>query len=336
MKTCWTALFVFAVGVLASWAEDLFTTTGETYTNVVVLRYDNKGYFIRHDGGDVKIPYQAVLPELREYYKKLASYLTPEQKGVDETEEPLGPDDLATRSGRIYRDVVVKKVDPYAVYISHVGGGAKVYFSDIPDKAMRDKYRKAEAVVPDLPPGTNDLVAIDGYVFRHVEIRQVEPDGLTFRHDGGVTKLRFAALPEDVRKSYGYDPRAAAKYQREKTEEKKRVLEEEAIRRALNKFEPQLQAPGVAEPINVFDVKTFLPQKGEYRIRFAVKNLTDQLLIIRAIPYGPKMKALMGGKKFKIQPRSKGEHLEIVVPLVAPQELRIYCGEFQTNRTLRW
>ena len=328
-------LFALLAGPLASGAEEMLTLTGETYTNVVVLRYDNKGYFIRHDGGDVKIPYKAVLPELREYYKKLASYLTPEQKGLDEQEDPPGPGDLATRSGRIYRDVVVKKVDAYAVYFSHDGGVGKAYFSDIPDKAMREKYRTSTPVAPDLPPGTNDLVTNDGYVFRRVEILRVEPDGLNFRHAGGVTKLHFATLPEAVRKQYGYDPKAAAKYQRELAEEKKRQKEEAAVRRALNKFEPQ-DDPGVAEPIRVLDVKTRRLPNGEYQVDFSVENATDQLLVVRAIPYDAKAKALMGGKRFKLQPRSDGQHLGVAVPLVEPRELRLFCGEFQTNRVLRW
>ncbi len=336
MSVRWTFLFVFALGALAAWAEDMFTTTGETYTNVIILRYDRKGYFIRHAGGDTKIPYRAVLPELRDYYKKKASYLTPGQKGVDETEEPPGPDDLATRTGRIYRDVVVREVDRYAVYISHVGGSAKVYFSDIPDKDVRDKYRNATPVEPERPPGTNDLVAVDGQVFRNVEIRLVEPDSLTFRHDGGVSKLSFPSLSEEIREKYGYDPKAAAKYRRDLADEKKRQEEEEAVRRAMSKFEPQKQAQGVDEPINVFDVEASRSDAGEFRVKFAVKNFTDQLLIIRAIPYGPKSKALMGGKKFKIQPHSKGERLEIAVPLVQPEEFRVYCGEYQTNLALRW
>lgn len=331
---------VFLIGVLAatltSWAEEMTTLTGETYTNVVVLRYDNKGFFIRHDGGDTPIPYKAILPELREYYKKLASHLTPEQKGVDEKEDPPGPNDLAARSGRIYRDVVVKKVDAYAVYFQHDGGSAKVYFSEIPDKAMRDKYRTATPVAPDVPPGTNDLVTNDGYIFRHVEIRSVEPDGLTFHHDGGVTKLMFASLPEEIRKQHGYDPKAAAKYQRDIANEKKRQKEDEAVRRAMNKFEPQNQIHGVAEPISILDVKTVKLSQGEFRVGFAVQNLTDQLLVIRAIPYDAQAKALMGGKKFKIQPGANGEQLEVVVPLVQPREMRVYCGEFQTNCILRW
>ena len=336
MNARWAFLAVLLAGPLASGAEEMLTLTGETYTNVVVLRYDNKGYFIRHDGGDVKIPYKAVLPELREYYKKLASYLTPEQKGLDEKEEPPGPGDLATRSGRIYRDVVVKKVDAYAVYFSHDGGVGKAYFSDIPDPAMREKYRTATPVAPDLPPGTNDLVTNDGYVFRHVEIRLAEPDGLTFRHDGGVTKLQFASLSEAVRKQHGYDPKAAAKFQRDLAEERKRQKEDEAVRRALSKFDAQNQVLGVAEPISVSDVKTHRLPNSEFLVDFTVKNFTDQLLLIRAIPYDAKTKALMGGKKFKIRPRSEGVRLEVTVPLVPPHELRIYCGEFQTNRTLRW
>lgn len=335
MNARWAVVVAFLAGPLASGAEEMFTLTGETYTNVVVLRYDNKGYFIRHDGGDVKIPYKAVRPELREYYKKLASYLTPEQKGLDEQEDPPGPDDLATRSGRIYRDVVVKKVDAYAVYFSHDGGVGKAYFSDIPDKAMREKYRTATPVAPDLPPGTNDLVTNDGYVFRQVEILRVEPDGLNFRHAGGITKLHFATLPEAVRKQYGYDPKAAAKYQRELAEEKKRLKEEEAVRRALNKFEPQ-DDPGVAEPVRILAVETRKLPNGEYQVDFSVENATDRLLVIRAIPYDAKAKALMGGKRFKIQPRSGGQHLGVMVPLVEPHELRLFCGEFQTNRLLRW
>ena len=94
--------------------------------------------------------------------------------------------------------------------------------------------------------------------------------------------------------------------------------------------------PGVAEPIFISEIKTHALPNGEYRVSFAVKNVTDQLLIIRAIPFDAKAKALMGGKRFKIQPRSDVQHLGVVVPLVEPRELRLFCGEFQTNRFLRW
>lgn len=334
MNARWSWLVWLAVWPLTAVAEDMFLRTGETLTNVVVLRYDGKGYFIRHDGGDAKIPYKAVLPELREYYKKQASYLTPEQKGA-EAEDPPGPDDLATRSGRIYRNVVVKQVDDYAVYFQHDGGSARVYFSDIPDKAARDKYRTATPVAPDVPPGTNDLVSSDGQVFRNVEIRRVEPDGLTFRHDGGVTKLRFPALSEELQKKYEYDPKAAAKYQRDLAAEKKRLKDEEAVRRALNKFEPQ-EDPGVAVPFEIVSLKSFKLPNGEYRIIFGVQNLTDKMLAVRGIPYDSGGKALMGGKRFKVPPKARVEDMDVVVPMMAPKELRIYCGSFQTNRLLHW
>jgi hypothetical protein len=297
------------------------------------LRYDGKGYFIRHDGGDVKISYKAVLPELREYYKKQASYLTPEQKGA-EAEEPPGPDDLATRSGRIYRNVVVKQIDDYAVYFQHDGGSARVYFSDIPDKAARDKYRTATPVAPDVPPGTNDLVASDGQVFRNVDIRRVEPDGLTFRHDGGVTKLRFPALSEELQKKYEYDPKAAAKYQRDLAAEKKRLKDEEAVRRALNSSSRRKTRASRCRSKSFRSSPSSCPTRIPHHFRGAEPDGQDAGR--RGIPYDSGGKALMGGKRFKVPPKARVEDMDVVVPMVSPRELRIYCGSFQTNRLLHW
>lgn len=64
------------------------------------------------------------------------------------------------------------------------------------------------------PPGSNDLVAADGQVYRNVQVWKNEPDGLTIRHDGGLVKLEFPLLPEDWQKKYGYDPEGAAAYKR--------------------------------------------------------------------------------------------------------------------------
>ncbi|HRT04361.1 MAG TPA: hypothetical protein P5204_01550 [Kiritimatiellia bacterium] len=330
-KVLWMAI---ALGALAARGEDLTTLQNVTYTNVKVQRHDREGLLVRHDGGETKIPFNAILPELREYYKRMASDLTPAKEAAA-PEPPAGPNDLEVRGGRIYRNVVVRKVESYAVQLDHDGGSVKVYFTDIPDKDARDRVRTA-VPVPVEPPGPDDFVTLDGQIFRRVEVLRTEPDGLTFRHAGGVTKRRFASLPEDVRKRYGYDPEAEKKYLRDQAEAKKRVQEEEATRRALKKFDPQSAPTGVAEPLAVVDVKTRKLPNQEYQVSFTVQNRTDQLLFIRTIPYDAKMKALAGGKKFKIQPQSKGEQLDLVVPLVAPSELRIYCGDFQTNRALRW
>ena len=330
-KVLWMAI---ALGTLAARGEDLTTLQNATYTNVKVLRHDRQGLFIRHDGGEATIPFSAVLPELREYYKRMASDLTP-AKEASAPEPPAGPDDLEVRGGRIYRNVVVRKVESYAVQLDHDGGSVKVYFTDIPDKEARDRVRTATPV-PIEPPGPDDIITVDGQIFRKVEVLQTEPDGLTFRHAGGVTKRRFVSLPEDVRKRYGFDPAAEKKYLRDQAEAKKQAQEDEATRRALKKFDPQSAPTGVAEPLAIVGVKTRKLPNKEFQVSLTVENRTDQLLFIRTIPYDAKMKALAGGKKFKIQPHAKGEQLELVVPLVPPSELRIYCGDFQTNRTLRW
>lgn len=317
-------------------AEDLVTLTGQTYSNIVVQRYDRKGIFIEHAGGSTKVLYREILPEMRGYYKKMAMDSTPEMRKPGEKEDPAGTNDLATLSGPIYRNVVVKRIEEHAIQIAHDGGWAKVYFSEIP-KSEREKYRTA-AVVPDTPPGTNDLVSTDGQVFRDVEILRDEPDGLTFRHAGGVTKLRFPSLPKELREKYGYDYEAARKYQRAVAAEKKRAqekAEEEALRLAQKQKEAQLSASATGAPISISGVKAD-EINGSYRIRFVVRNHTGLTQSIRAIPYDAKKTAVMGGKKFSIPPRSDGEPLEIVVPIVKPRRLTVFCGEYQTNRTLRW
>ena len=57
-----------------------------------------------------------------------------------------------------------------------------------------------------------DFTTTDGRKFRGVTVSRVEPDGVTVVTDSGITKIWFAVLPEDVRKKYRYDPKAAAEY----------------------------------------------------------------------------------------------------------------------------
>ena len=62
------------------------------------------------------------------------------------------------------------------------------------------------------PPGSNDLALADGRIYRNVQVWKVEPDGVTLRHDAGLDKVDFPQLPEAWRRTYGYDPEAAAAY----------------------------------------------------------------------------------------------------------------------------
>ena len=89
-------------------------------------------------------------------------------------------------------------------------------------------------------------------------------------------------------------------------------------------------------PVTVFDLKTDQPGSGQYRIRFAVRNHTPVVQTIRAIPYDDRRRAVMGGRQIRIPANSGGKQVEILVPMTQPKRLTIYCGEFRTNRTLRW
>ena len=79
---------------------------------------------------------------------------------------------------------------------------------------LEQKFQIPARPVSEAPPGSNDVVTTDGRIFRNVQVWKTEPDGLTLRHDAGLTKLEFPLLPEDWQKKYGYDPEQAATYQR--------------------------------------------------------------------------------------------------------------------------
>ena len=141
-KVLWMAI---ALGVLAARGEDLTTLQNVTYTNIKVRRHDPQGILVQHEGGETKIPFADILPELREYYKRMASDLTPAKEAAA-PEPPPEPNDLAVRGGRIYRNIVIRKIETYAVHFDHDGGTAKVYFTDVPDQAARDRVRTATPV----------------------------------------------------------------------------------------------------------------------------------------------------------------------------------------------
>lgn len=57
-----------------------------------------------------------------------------------------------------------------------------------------------------------DLILADGTILTNVFVMRVEPDGLSYMHDRGVTKLYFHELAEVLRQRYNYDPVMAVTY----------------------------------------------------------------------------------------------------------------------------
>ena len=62
------------------------------------------------------------------------------------------------------------------------------------------------------PVRADDLVTLSGTTYRHVVPLHVEPDGVTWRHEGGVVKVDFADCPEPIRRTYQYNTVVAAAY----------------------------------------------------------------------------------------------------------------------------
>ena len=307
---------------LAARAEDMKTLTGQTYSNVVVRSYDRDGYSIRHDGGTNLVPYREISAELRGHYKALSMSPIPASRLSGEKEAPAGPNDLETLAGQIYRNVVLKKVGEDSVLIAHDEGLSTVSFAAIP-LALHEKYRTGTPLDPDPEPGANDLVTAYGQVFRNVEILREEPDGLTFRHDGGVTKVGFPALKEEVRQKYKYDPIAGWQYRRDQAAQK--VLAQQVA-------EPESKGPKLVE---VHDLSTdVLPDKA-FRISFALKNLTDQAHSVAATLRDPNRIALIS-RTMELAPQAGTKLLQIEVPGIRPQSLLIVSGTYRTNIVLNW
>lgn len=89
-----------------------------------------------------------------------------------------------------------------------------------------------------------DLPMADGTVHTNVFITRVEPDGLSFMHGQGVTKLFFHELSEDIQRKYNYDPALAAVYwyYTQQARQEWELRQEEAARAEAEEREARLDA----------------------------------------------------------------------------------------------
>ena len=319
------AILLGCAGLAAPvWAEDLKTLNGETYSNVVVRQFDNTGLYIRYDGGTTQVPFAEISAELRGHYKSLSLEPLPMSKLAGAKEAPAGPNDLVTLAGKIYRNVVVKKVEADSMRIAHDTGMETVSFSAIP-RDLQTKYRNGP-VSPDPTPGANDLVTTYGQVFRSFEVIQDEPDGLTFRHAGGVTKLGFPSLPDELKQKYNYDPQVAWKYSRDKA----------AARLAAQTATPIAGESGGPPTLTVYSIETDALEDNKYWIRFSVKNLTEETLNVQVVPCEGKLAEITRGKGLEIPPHGDVKLQQIVVPEIKPVYLVAHGGGYTTNSLLAW
>jgi hypothetical protein len=60
----------------------------------------------------------------------------------------------------------------------------------------------------------DDFKTIDGKEYKNVKVSRVEPDGVVITFSGGIVKIPFTELPPEIQAKFGYNPQAAADYQK--------------------------------------------------------------------------------------------------------------------------
>ena len=329
MRICCAILCACAGWPFVAGAEDLTTLTGQTYSDIVVQRYDWEGIFIKHGGGLSKIPYAEIPAEMRDHYKKMAPAPAAEEKSAPPPPVDVGPSDLLTRSGTVYRNVTLRQTVADSVRITHDGGVAIIPFADLPED-LQTQLRARPRSAPETPPGTNDLVTTDGEIFRNVQVRRIEPDGLTIHHDTGLTKVELARLSEEMQKKYEYDFSKAEAYRRATAASKDQLERDQQAIRKQNEAARQKQIK--TEPIRVFHVVADEPTHREYRVRFSVRNNDIKPQTIQAHLTSP----LRIIKTFTIPAETTRDQLEVVTRYGKPTHLKVTCGLYTTTQALNW
>ncbi|MBE7178512.1 MAG: hypothetical protein INR69_19070 [Mucilaginibacter polytrichastri] len=118
-----------------------------------------------------------------------------------------------------------------------------------------------------------DLVTVSGKIYKHARVQRVEPDGITYMYDGGMSKFEFTELPESVQKQYHYDPVKAAAFAKADADEQRQIFEsaqaEQAQRTAKRKAELDIQVNGPPPELHTLEeVETDQPAFVDRRIKF--------------------------------------------------------------------
>ena len=323
MRLAIACLWMF--GVAAVRGEDLTTLTGLTFFNIEVREVKWDSLLIKHDTGISKVFLAEIPADQRAHYKQMAPP-PPPAAAIPVSQEPAGSNDLATLTGLLYRNVAVRRVEKDAVLISHDGGLAKIYFSELSEE-QREHYRVVPRATPETPPGTNDLVAADGRIYRNVRVRRIEPDALTFHHDEGVTRVPFELLSEDVQKKYEYNSKAAAAYRRDMAAAQEQAERDRQANRAQNDTARRKQIQ--SEPIRVSNVSSLKIGEHQYRVRFSVRNYDDEPREITAVA------SVLAIKHFTVPGNYTMDGVEIISGYPA-KSLNVRSGSYATSHLLSW
>lgn len=85
----------------------------------------------------------------------------------------------------------------------------------------------------------------EGKMYFDCQVSHIYPDGVTFTHRDGVTKIPFSNLPENLRTEFRYDPKAEAEYQKQQAAQRK--AEQERAKQQQIAMQEQLMEAQMAE-----------------------------------------------------------------------------------------
>ncbi len=85
----------------------------------------------------------------------------------------------------------------------------------------------------------------EGKLYFDCQVSHIYPDGVTFTHRDGVTKIPFSNLPENLRTEFRYDPKAEAEYQKQQAAQRK--AEQERAKQQQIALQEQLMEAQMAE-----------------------------------------------------------------------------------------
>ncbi len=135
----------------------------------------------------------------------------------------------------------------------------------------RLEQQAMNAVTPPAPAavGTGlEIVDNSGKAYKNVTIRKVDPDGLLIAHSGGVKKLPFSDLPEEIQTKYGYDPAKAEQFSKEQA-----ALQAAARQRAMEQARAREEQERIAREMAAV-------RESAIRIQFRITQVLDHGLII--------------------------------------------------------
>lgn len=117
----------------------------------------------------------------------------------------------------VFEDIAVVRSDVNGLTFTHrLSGGVPITrrFEDLPDD-VRERYDFKQIGGQNLRTPTMrlpSLTTVLGRVFDDVVILGAEPNGLTFQHRGGTTKLPFTELPDEIRLKYDFKENAGVAF----------------------------------------------------------------------------------------------------------------------------